>query len=427
MLRRLHLKLIPSLVFLALAGCGGGGGDSGTTSGTAPVDSSTGSAGDTGNAGGTGDTGGTPTSQTTLAAATTLADGATVGSAAVTTDTGSAAPNGQAVGTLSCGQAGASYTYTHLSIIQDGVQLTLPADIGVVAPTDAKQTGCVYPLHTDDASGKIRVDATATAPTLGQFFAVWGQPLSSTSVAGLSNRTVTAYVNDNGTLTKVSGDPSAIALTPNREITLISGNVPSQLPTYTWNAVPPLSTDAADRITLNDMKVGTVTQWADGDTATGGQGDPVQGPSNLLTCGVMSEDFHIHTHLAVFKDGQMLVVPQHIGIPQTVDINGNTSDKCNYDIHTHDPSGVLHVETPTAKNFTLGDAFAIWGQPLSTTNVAGLTGQPIRFFINDNGDVREYVGDPTQISLRSHRAITIQVGTPVAKLPTYVWDSEPTQ
>ncbi len=38
-------------------------------------------------------------------------------------------------------------------------------------------------------------------------------------------------------------------------------------------------------------------------------------------------------------------------------------------IHTHDASGVLHVESPVKKDFTLGDFFAVWKRPFTKEQV----------------------------------------------------------
>lgn len=381
--RKLHSKPLSILMFMLLTGCGGSGTD-GTLSGAVSIASG---------------------NQAKLAAAVQVEDGTTVG--ATTWADGSTANggNGQAIEGLTCTLPGVKYSYAHLSILQGGKQLALPASIGVQAPTMAQQTGCVYPLHTDDASGKIRIDASMASPTLGQFFAIWGQSLSSSGVAGLAGPVI-AYINDNGTLTQYNGDLSAIPLMPGREITLVAGTAPAEIPTYNWSDPPPLSTTP---LVLQDQQIGTAL-WTAGDTSTGGQGQPVDG----IQCGVMSEDYHVHAHLTIIKDGQQLAIPSQVGIP------GN----CNYAIHTHNESGELHVENPTVQSFTLGQFFDIWGRPLSPTNVADFTGQPIKFYINDNGDLRQYTGNPAAIALASHRSITIQIGAPPATIPTYLWDTD---
>src|SRR5581483_8345176 len=62
---------------------------------------------------------------------------------------------------------------------------------------------------------------------------------------------------------------------------------------------------------------------------------------------------HIHQHLDLFIDGQSVPVPSGIGIQEA---QGFISP-----IHTHDLSGIIHVESPFAADFTLGQFFDIWG------------------------------------------------------------------
>jgi hypothetical protein len=48
---------------------------------------------------------------------------------------------------------------------------------------------------------------------------------------------------------------------------------------------------------------------------------------------------------------------------------------------------------------------------------------PVVAYINDNGDVRRWMGPLTDIELTSHRSVTLQVGTtPISTLATYNWD-----
>lgn len=153
---------------------------------------------------------------------------------------------------------------------------------------------------------------------------------------------------------------------------------------------------------------GTRLQWPDGSTATGGRGQPVANVGCLI-----NEDYHIHAHLAIIKDGVTLKMPRNIGLTG-----------CAYEIHTHGATGVVHVETDREKKFYLGQFFAIWGQPLSRTDVAGLQGQDIRFFVIDGGKVAEISDDPATIELARHRSIVITVGTPPASLPQYTWPAD---
>ena len=396
MLERLYSRSALIGALLILAGCGGGGGGGASNPGA----NGTGAAAPAPAASGTNAT--TPT----LAAATPVIDGTTLGDANWPTGSTSSGGTGQPVSGLNCAVRSTAYTYTHLSIYQNGRLLAVPANIGTVGPTMAAQTGCAYPLHTVDASGKIHMDTTTGASyTLGQFFAIWGETLGASSVAGLSGSPVTIYVNDGGTLSKYTGDPASLVLPPHGEVTVMVGTPLTQIPTYTWTDPPPFDPKP---ITLAYGGVVGTTFWPNGNTSTGGTGAAVDG---LICAAGMAELYHVHAHLAIIKDGQWLALPANVGI----------LSQCNYEMHTHDQTGIIHIETPTLKTFTLGQFFDIWGQPLSSTNVAGITGDVVAY-INDNGDSRRYMGDLRNIELTSLRDVTLQIGTPpISTLATYSW------
>jgi hypothetical protein len=62
-----------------------------------------------------------------------------------------------------------------LRVYVRGKQIPLPANIGIDPAQDAMQ---MAGLHTHDTSGTIHVEGVAAA-RLGQFFRVWGVPLSA--------------------------------------------------------------------------------------------------------------------------------------------------------------------------------------------------------------------------------------------------------
>jgi hypothetical protein len=155
----------------------------------------------------------------------------------------------------------------------------------------------------------------------------------------------------------------------------------------------------------------TSTFWSDGSTASGGQGTTVQG----IPCAAPVETFHIHSHLSIIVNGQAQAIAANAGIVDTASLD------CHYYIHTHDRSGKIHVEAPAAGTFTLGQFFAIWGQPLSATNVAGITGMPQTVYITENNTVTQFTGDPATIGLASHRHIAIVLGTPITQVPFFTW------
>jgi hypothetical protein len=124
--------------------------------------------------------------------------------------------------------------------------------------------------------------------------------------------------------------------------------------------------------------------------------------------------YHIHSHLAIFDKGQQQVVPRGIGIPgpQQVQDGFVESGKCFYWLHTHDTTGVIHVESPTKRTYTLGQFFDIWGQPLSDNQVGKATGK-LTVYV----DGHQFSGDPRSIVLTPHKVIQLDVGTVVPPKP----------
>jgi hypothetical protein len=131
--------------------------------------------------------------------------------------------------------------------------------------------------------------------------------------------------------------------------------------------------------------------------------------------------YHVHAHLTVYVNGELRPVPPGIGIVQPSPtqtpqgpIYGATT--CYYWIHVHAQDGVIHIEAPTTKQYTLGNFFNIWRQPLSSNQVGSATG-PLTVFV----DGRQYHGDPAAIPLESHEDIQIDVGTPVVPPQKVDW------
>jgi hypothetical protein len=145
------------------------------------------------------------------------------------------------------------------------------------------------------------------------------------------------------------------------------------------------------------------------DTDKGGRGQPVDG----IPCQAEMVQVHVHSHLALFVNGQQAQVPGFIGITPT------PTGGCLYWLHTHGPDGIVHVEAVTAESpnggpYTLGNFFDIWGQPLSSDQVGPFKGK-VTAFVNG----APYNGDLSAIPLRSHQQIVLEVGSPVVPPPAY--------
>ncbi|MGR4065909.1 MAG: hypothetical protein ACLQPV_10750 [Vulcanimicrobiaceae bacterium] len=150
------------------------------------------------------------------------------------------------------------------------------------------------------------------------------------------------------------------------------------------------------------------------DTLRGGQGSPVDG----IACETMEGSvLHVHTHLSIFVNGQQIRVPKLVG--GAASPNGG----CLYWLHTHDETGIIHIESPQLQApgggpFTLGMFFDIWGRPLTRTNIADIKG-PVTAYVNG---VR-YDGDLRSIPLISHQQIVLDIGTPTPS-PIYIFPPE---
>jgi hypothetical protein len=70
-------------------------------------------------------------------------------------------------------------------------------------------------------------------------------------------------------------------------------------------------------------------------------------------------DQHIHPNLTITINGQKQEVPGNIGI----------QSNCLHPLHTHDNTGKVHVESPEARDYTLGDFFAVWGKSFSKDQI----------------------------------------------------------
>jgi hypothetical protein len=133
--------------------------------------------------------------------------------------------------------------------------------------------------------------------------------------------------------------------------------------------------------------------------------------------------FHIHTHLTLFVNGRQRQVPAGIGIPDAVAQQTQAgpfvdSGSCFYWLHTHAADGIIHIESPVKRTYTLGEFFDEWGQPLSSSQVGPARG---KVTVIVNGQV--FKGDPRAVPLGSRENLQVEVGTPLVAPETINWAS----
>jgi hypothetical protein len=145
-------------------------------------------------------------------------------------------------------------------------------------------------------------------------------------------------------------------------------------------------------------------------TATAATGTDVDG----IGCQSSEQTvFHIHAHLTIFVNGSPRQVPAGIGIPgaqaqSTAQGPFVSSGTCFYWLHTHAADGIIHIESPIRRTYTLGDFFAEWGQPLGPHQMGPATGRVAAIY---NG--QRYAGNPRDIPLNPHAQIQLETGSPL--------------
>src|SRR5262245_52230717 len=134
---------------------------------------------------------------------------------------------------------------------------------------------------------------------------------------------------------------------------------------------------------------------SDATAAAGAAGLPMLSSEGMVE--------HIHVHLDVLADGKPVPVPANIGI--------DAARRSISPLHTHDDSGVIHIESPVKRQFGLGEFFTEWGVSLSSDNIGGLRAtddKTVRAYVN--GQLRP--GDPAAITFNQHDEIALIFGAP---------------
>ena len=129
---------------------------------------------------------------------------------------------------------------------------------------------------------------------------------------------------------------------------------------------------------------------------------------------------HYHAHLDIIVDGKPMTVPAYLGFVATGNkLNGLAP------LHTHDTSGVIHIENDVPATFVLGQVFTEWGVRFTTSCLGAYCtggGKELAVFV----DGKRQTGDPTRIVLAKHEEIAVVYGTPdqMANVPSsYVFQN----
>ena len=125
---------------------------------------------------------------------------------------------------------------------------------------------------------------------------------------------------------------------------------------------------------------------------------------NLSPLSQEGSVLHIHQHLDVYVNGT------HVTVPALIGINDNSFIT---EMHTHDASGVLHVESPKNRPFTLGQFFGEWSLRLTAKCLGRYCGN-LLWWVNG----KPQTGNPARLVVHAHQEIVVAAGKPPAHIPS---------
>ena len=111
---------------------------------------------------------------------------------------------------------------------------------------------------------------------------------------------------------------------------------------------------------------------------------------------------HNHAHLDVFVNGNSVPVPAQIGI---------VDKTCLYWVHTHSTNGVIHIESPKSREFTLGEFIDIW----KATNEFPISGATPKIFVNGQAVSTSL----SETKMQKHDEIVIVYGNEPSQIPSF--------
>jgi len=124
-------------------------------------------------------------------------------------------------------------------------------------------------------------------------------------------------------------------------------------------------------------------------------------PIDGIPCGQETVTYHVHAHLTILDKGKPVVVSQNTGL-------GSTG--CLYWLHTHDTTGVIHIEAPSSDfHPTLGKFFDIAQKTNGQAIMPAIAARErMKVYVNQ----KPYAGKLRTITLLKHTTITIEIGAP---------------
>lgn len=142
--------------------------------------------------------------------------------------------------------------------------------------------------------------------------------------------------------------------------------------------------------------------------------NPAYPPVDGIYCDTLEQTvYHIHAHVSIYINGKLSSVPQYVGIA--------SDGSCYYWLHTHDSSGVIHIESPDQHTYTFGNFLDEWSAHFSSLGYPAELDFTTGWKVWVNG--QPYTGSFRNIPLTAHALITMAYDSPGVKPDTtYAWN-----
>lgn len=317
------------------------------------------------------------------------------------------------------------------------------AAAAIVSACASPHSGAVLPQSQNPPSSTQAVTQSGTSITeSGPITGI----LSSTEFslnAGTGCGSIHVYTNSStvwspagskavtGETVKVTGTGTCATSITASSVTVTSSSTPTPAPTAT--PFPASETIGSGEI----FGLDNAYSPADGDTSSGGQGQTVDG---LPCASTMPSTYHVHAFLGIIINGRQYAMPDGAGMKspgadgtyQGVP-NWTEYASCYYYLHTHDASGVIHIESPQSASqstslYTLRNFFDVWGRVISSSQIGPFTGTvtayvaqvPLKQSRITASNYTQFTGNPGTIPLKSHTTIWLEIGPKIytpAQLP----------
>ncbi|HEU5379923.1 MAG TPA: MFS transporter [Ktedonobacteraceae bacterium] len=147
-------------------------------------------------------------------------------------------------------------------------------------------------------------------------------------------------------------------------------------------------------------------------------GQPVAGLRCEPAVGTTAK---LNVHLSIYINNEAVAIPAGIGIvapaqPGVAALVSNGKLSCLYPLHVYENDNIIHGELFDNRVYTLGQFFAVWGQPLDQTHILSYTVNQPRILVfeifDEDGTQRIYTDDPRAIPLVEHETIVVLLNSP---------------